>query len=41
MDETDNPQTPPELLVILAALADEQVPLQTIARNSPGASIRE
>ena len=24
MDETDSPQTPPELLIILAALADEQ-----------------
>ena len=31
MDETDVPQTPPELLVILAALADEGVPVQTIA----------
>ena len=28
MDETDSPQTPPELLVILAALADEQVPFR-------------
>ncbi len=26
MDETDRPQTPPELLIILAALADEQYP---------------
>jgi len=31
MDETDSPQTPPELLVILAAIADEQIPIQTIA----------
>ena len=31
LDETDNPQTPPELLVILAALADEKIPIQTIA----------
>ena len=31
MDETDSPQTPPELLVILAALADEGIAIQTIA----------
>ena len=31
MDETDSPQTPPELLVILAALSDQGVPAQTIA----------
>jgi hypothetical protein len=36
MDETDSPQTPPELLVILAALADEAVPLQTIAPKFTG-----
>ena len=36
MDETDTPQTPPELLVILAALADEQVPVQTIAPKFTG-----
>jgi hypothetical protein len=36
MDETDNPQTPPELLVILAALADEKIPLQTIAPKFTG-----
>ena len=36
MDETDSPQNPPELLVILAALADEQVPLQTIAPKFTG-----
>lgn len=36
MDETDSPQTPPELLIILAALADEKVPLQTIAPKFTG-----
>ncbi len=36
MDETDSPQTPPELLIILAALADEGVPLQTIAPKFTG-----
>ncbi|MGO9202599.1 MAG: tagaturonate epimerase family protein [Limisphaerales bacterium] len=36
MDETDSPQTPPELLVILVALADEAVPLQTIAPKFTG-----
>ena len=36
MDETDSPQTPAELLVILAALADEKVPLQTIAPKFTG-----
>ncbi len=36
MDETDEPQTPPTLLVILAALADEGVPLQTIAPKFTG-----
>ena len=36
MDETDRPQTPPELLVILAALADEKIPLQTIAPKFSG-----
>ncbi|HEV3340343.1 MAG TPA: tagaturonate epimerase family protein [Pirellulales bacterium] len=36
MDETDSPQTPPELLVILAALADEKIPLQTIAPKFAG-----
>ncbi len=36
MDETDAPQTPAELLVILAALADEGVPLQTIAPKFTG-----
>jgi len=36
MDETDSPQTPPELLVILVALADEGVPVQTIAPKFTG-----
>ena len=36
MDETDAPQTPVELLVILAALADNEVPLQTIAPKFTG-----
>ncbi|HZJ16174.1 MAG TPA: tagaturonate epimerase family protein [Chthoniobacteraceae bacterium] len=36
MDETDTPQTPPELLVILATLADEKVPVQTIAPKFTG-----
>jgi hypothetical protein len=36
MDETERPQTPLELLVILAALADEKIPLQTIAPKFTG-----
>ena len=36
MDETDSPQTPPELLIILAALADEKIPIQTIAPKFTG-----
>lgn len=36
MDETDAPQTPQELLVILAALADERIALQTIAPKFTG-----
>jgi len=36
MDETDSPQTPVELLVILAAVADEKIPAQTIAPRFPG-----
>ncbi len=36
MDETDRPQTPPELLVILAAVADERLPIQTIAPKFTG-----
>jgi tagaturonate epimerase len=35
-DETDAPQTPPELLIILAALADEKIRLQTIAPKFTG-----
>ena len=36
MDETDSPQTPPELLVILALLADAGVYLHTIAPKFTG-----
>ena len=36
MDETDSPQTPPELLIILAAMSDEKIPLQTIAPKFTG-----
>ena len=36
MDETDSPQTPDELLVILAAIADEKIPIQTIAPKFTG-----
>jgi len=36
MDETDAPQTPPELLVILALLADAGVPVDTIAPRFSG-----
>src|SRR5439155_7865366 len=36
MDETDSPQTPPELLVILVAIADEKIPVQTIAPKFTG-----
>src|SRR6516162_2192988 len=36
MDETDVPQTPPQLLVILAAIADEGIPIQTIAPKFTG-----
>jgi hypothetical protein len=36
MDETDTPQTPPELLLILAALAEEKVRVQTIAPKFTG-----
>jgi hypothetical protein len=36
MDETDIPQTPPQLLVILAAIADEGIPIQTIAPKFTG-----
>jgi tagaturonate epimerase len=36
MDETDLPQKPIELLVILAAVADEKIPIQTIAPKFTG-----
>jgi len=36
MDETDSAQTPPELLIILAAMADEKIALQTIAPKFTG-----
>ena len=36
MDETDSPQTPAELLIILAATADEGIPLETIAPKFNG-----
>jgi hypothetical protein len=36
MDETDTAQTPTELLIILAAIADEGIPVQTIAPKFTG-----
>jgi tagaturonate epimerase len=36
MDETDLPQTPVELFFILAAIADERIPAQTIAPKFTG-----
>lgn len=36
MDECDTPQSPLELLLILAALADEKVPVQTLAPKFTG-----
>jgi len=36
MDETDLPQSPQELLIILAAIADEGIPAQTIAPKFTG-----
>jgi hypothetical protein len=36
MDETDNAQSPVELLIILAAIADEGIPVQTIAPKFSG-----
>ena len=36
MDETDSPQTPPELLIILAVIADALIPVQTIAPKFTG-----
>ena len=36
MDETDTAQSPAELLIILAAIADEDIPIQTIAPKFSG-----
>ncbi|MGD0629905.1 MAG: tagaturonate epimerase family protein [Terracidiphilus sp.] len=36
MDETDSAQTPAELLIILAAVGDESIPIQTIAPKFSG-----
>ena len=36
MDETDRPQSPVELLIILAAIADEEIAIQTIAPKFTG-----
>jgi len=36
MDETDSPQSPAELLIILVAIADEGIPMQTIAPKFSG-----
>lgn len=36
MDETDAPQSPAELLIILVAIADEGIPIQTIAPKFSG-----
>jgi hypothetical protein len=36
MDETDNAQSPVELLIILAAIADEGIPIRTIAPKFSG-----
>ena len=36
MDETDSAQSPAELLIILAAIADEGIPVQTIAPKFSG-----
>ncbi len=36
MDETDYPQTPVELLIILAMISDEHIPIQTIAPKFTG-----
>lgn len=36
VDETDTPQTPGELLIILAMIADEGIPVQTIAPKFTG-----
>jgi len=36
MDETENPQTPLEMFFILAAITDENIPIQTIAPKFTG-----
>src|SRR5665213_2623284 len=36
MDETDQPQTPGELFFILASIADQKIPIQTIAPKFTG-----
>jgi hypothetical protein len=36
MDETDSRQTPAELLIVLVAVADEEIPIQTIAPKFGG-----
>ncbi|MGD0888858.1 MAG: tagaturonate epimerase family protein [Acidobacteriaceae bacterium] len=36
MDETDLPQTPVELLIILAMISDQKIPIQTIAPKFTG-----
>jgi hypothetical protein len=36
VDETDSAQSPAELLIILAAIADQQIPIQTIAPKFSG-----
>lgn len=36
MDETDSAQTPDELLIVLVAIADEGIPIQTIAPKFSG-----
>jgi hypothetical protein len=36
MDETDSPQAPAELLIVLVAMADEGIPIQTIAPKFTG-----
>lgn len=36
MDEADSPQTPPELFIILAAIADQKIPIQTSAPKFTG-----
>jgi hypothetical protein len=36
MDETDSPQSPAELLIILAMIADAKIPIQTVAPKFTG-----